>query len=310
MRFTWLDNWYENAWRAFLRSGEKEWCHGTADFWDVALKAAGHESTTLLQNNEPDIIDAAKQFDSEVICVQNVGLWQPHLLKARGFRGKCVAFCSYAAERQNLHGWDCVFTSFQWLQKRLQADGQRSVWLPLAFGRPVLDRVKQPAKRDLDVTFVGGLGGRIWNQGTVNLAGIAHRLGDRFQWWGYKIERLPECLEMSYQGEAWGADYYDILMRSKIVINRHGEIAKGEEFQNMRGYEATSCGAFVLCDNTKYRPGVAKYEDPDDACDKIHALLERPISLAEEAERGKIFTLQYDCYEHRVNQFLDLIESL
>ena len=61
--------------------------------------------------------------------------------------------------------------------------------------------------------------------------------------------RLPAAspLHRCFQGEVWGADMYQALRRSKITLNSHIDMA-GREAGNMRLFEATGVGAFLLTD--------------------------------------------------------------
>lgn len=311
-RFLWLDAVYPDAWSALPHATYDEWfaqCFGTADYWDIALRTYGHESDTLINNAEFDILGKAAAIQPDVLCVQNVGLFPPHLLRARGIRSKLIAFCSYAADGLNLHGWDVVFSSFKWLAEALNRDGQRAVYLPLAFGRPVLERVKYDGPRDIPVAFFGGLGSRIWRQGTETMAMIAD-LVPEFKWWGYRIERLPESLERSYQGPAWGQEYFRLLMRTRICLNRHGEIAKGEG-NSMRQYEAPACGSYLLTDQQGelYSPRI--YTDADDAVKSVRWLLDYwSAAEVEQAENEGRIVLENHCYENRVPAFLEAVNGI
>ena len=309
MKVVWLDFWYDAAFRAAnTRDYEAlhRFSHGTSNYWDIALRAAGHESDTLIGNAEHDIIGKAVSMQPDVICSQNVGLYYPALIRARGFKGKLVAFCSYAAERRNLEGWDVVFSSFRWLVDEMNAAGLRAVYLPLAFGRAVLERVEVPPERDIDVAFFGGLGSKIWSKGTADIAAVAERVPD-FRWWGYRVGALPESLNRTYCGEAWGLNYFRLLMRTKIVINRHGEIAKGFG-NNMRQYEALGAGAILLTDSMGgIRPltDAAEYRSVDGCCDTIRAWLHHDY---ERGNDGQAEVLAKHCYENRVPAFLEAAE--
>jgi hypothetical protein len=318
MKFAWLDDWYGAAYDQQMETGGP-WLHGTADFWDVALRGAGHESETFLQNG-CDAVDAAVRFGQDggpvdVVVVQNVGRWMPHYLRPRFPAGtKFVAFCSYSAHRENLTGWDAVFTSFPWLADEMNAAGLRTVHLPLAFGRQVLDRVPYSGPRDIPVAFVGGLGMRVWERGTMAIARVCGAIPE-FKWWGYyhgDPRDYPAAIQERYQGPAWGADYWNILQRTSILINRHGEIAKGTPRQNMREFEGPGCGCFLLSDTTPQRPGVAQYHSADDAVNLIRDLLDERnrAALELEALESQQNILENHCYEHRVPKFLEVINSL
>lgn len=318
-RFLTLDSWYPAAYKAAgSRSASYRdlfnFCHGTADYLDIVLRGAGHEADTLISNHEDDVIGlgilhSAEMIDPDVICSQNVGLWSGSLLRERFPRAKLVAFCSYAVDDANLRGYDVVFSSFPWMPEHCRALGIRCEYLPLAFGRPVLERVPAPPERDLPLTFIGGLGERIWKRGTETMAAVARAFPDDFKWWGYRAGRVPAELERVYQGEVYGAEYFRLLMRSRITLNRHGEVARG--FGNaMRQYEALGCGAMLLTDDAGELEGVAIiYQDADDLAVTVRNARKHDAASAE-GQFGKEEVLENHCYENRVPRFLEVIERL
>lgn len=257
MNILFLDDYYPDAlahFRSIFPGGDfPSWlltqCHGTADYWHHALPE--HDCQTLIDgvNNEP-------RFTPDVVCSQNVGRWNAEYIRHRFPGAKAVGFCSYAAEPENLRGWDVLFTSFPWLVG--EPHGAR--YLPLAFAKQCLERI-EPQERVNPVIFVGGLGNRIWDAGTKSLARVAE-LVPEFKWWGYKVGRLPESLERTYQGYAWGLDYFRLLASSRIVINRHGEIAKGFA-NNMRLFEVTGMGACLL---TEHAPNITNFFELGEEC--------------------------------------------
>lgn len=314
-KFAWMDDWYPAA---FAAANTRDYdalhrfSHGTSNYWDIALRSFGHESETLIANVEDDIVGKTLSLNPSVICVQNVGRWNPTLLRARGFDGKCVAFCSYAADGHNLRDWDCVFSSFRWLVDALNANGQRAVYLPLAFGRPVLERVKYDGIRDIPVSFVGGLGFPNWKRGTEIMKDIAENV-DGFRWWGYWTGPPCEPLQRTYVGPAWGHEYWTLLKRTKVLLNRHGEVAHGET-NNMRCFEGPAMGCCLLTeasstfDSIFPRGGLQTYRDAAHAIALCRDLPHGgwgPI-----ADLGRREILENHCYENRVTQFLEAVELI
>ena len=181
MKILFLDSYYENVIEHLMglpRAPEpdaepcvktrwlNEQCHGTADYWERAVNALGHEAWTVVVNapwfqhdNQPEEIDVA--------VFQNVA--DRKLINVTA--AKKVAFCSYAASDDDLRGWDAVFTSFPHQVNRIQGLSPCH-YLQLAFDPVAVERVMElrpkvstfwgdsPATvpRDLWLTFVGGLG--------------------------------------------------------------------------------------------------------------------------------------------------------
>ncbi len=169
--------------------------------------------------------------------------------------------------RRTLRGYDLVVTSFPHFVRTFEALGVDSAYLPLAFDARVLDALRargvdpslSPAERPIAVAFVGGVDARVHERG-VRLLECAVQVSD-LQIWGYGRETLPlsSPLRAHHHGQAWGLDMYEILARSRIVLNRHIAAAGGYA-NNMRLYEATGAGALLVTDHGRnlgeaLRPG-------------------------------------------------------
>ena len=293
----------------------RECFHGTADYWETALAALGHEAVTHVFEDGPKAdknLDLAIRYHKpDVICSQNVGRFNATRLQEFHSTAKLVGFCSYAADVKNLIGFDVVFSSFPWLVENLNKNGQRAVYMPLAFGKSVLEHVTQPGK-DLPLTFVGGAGGSIWTSGTALLNRVAETFQD-FEWYGYRNPPVPHALERAYRGPAWGLEYFLTLARSRITINRHGEVA-GNLANNMRLFEAPGMRTCMLTENFPnvanfYVPGVEcmTYDDPGELIFKISMLLADTALASSIAAAGQARTLKDHCYENRVDKLLEAI---
>ncbi len=106
---------------------------------------------------------------------------------------------------------------------------------------------------------------------------------------------------------------YRIYQRSKIVINRHGEIAQNYA-NNMRLYEATGCGAMLVTERKDnlgdlFGGTVAEYGNADEAVSQIQSALESG-SWEEMGQNGQKQTLANHTYAHRVEKINDHIGKL
>jgi spore maturation protein CgeB len=222
--------------------------------------------------------------------------------------------------------FDVLFTSFPHYVPRIEELGVKAAYLPLAFD-PIALEGRQP-ERDIDISFVGGVGARShWDQGTVTIEGVASAFKERFHWYGYGRRTLeydairaggvepPSTypgLQSCHRGSAWGREMYDIYRRSKIVINRHGEIADGFA-NNLRMYEATGCGAMLLTDNrTPHFEGdeIVTYATIPDAIDKAQHYLSHHSQRTEIAEKGRTRTLRDHTYTQRMETVSDVLHEL
>ena len=101
---------------------------------------------------------------------------------------------------------------------------------------------------------------------------------------------------------------HEILSRSKISVNRHGEIA-GAYAVNMRMYESTAAGAMLLTEDKSnlkdlFTPGteVVAYHNNRDAAEKVRYYLDHPDELAKIANAGQKRTLRDHTYQQRVSR--------
>ena len=312
-RFTVLDHMYPEAWASLSHSTDDEWfdnCFGTSNYWDLALAPHGHKSTTVIANRHSErLVDWLRTVSHDVIVSREAGRWNGTALRQAFPRAKLVAFASHWVEDENLKGFDVVFSSFPLMPERCRKLGVRCEYLPLAFGRKVLDLVSPPSERDIPVAFFGGLGNRIWKRGTDTMVDIACGVKE-FRWWGYKSGPLPQILETTYQGECWGRRYFELLMRTKICLNRHGEVADGFG-NNMRQYEATGCGCCLVTDDPGELNGLCKpYRDAWDAIAIVRDLLGRGRYAESFGAFAQGHILANHCYENRVPRFLEVVENL
>lgn len=321
MRIAFLDHVYPEAWNSLPHSTMEEWFHqsfGTSNFWEIALTKAGHVAATFVLNQYRlgllDMLEDAAAFLPDIVCSMEVGRFSSPVLRARFPNAKLVAFCSHRADLNAIMGFDVVFSSFNWMPDYCKSIGVRCEYLPLAFGRPVLDRIgEMPAERDIDVAFIGGLGAPTWTKATSDMAIIAEQV-PAFQWWGYacgnRFSELPPSLRESYSGSAWGLDMYRLLSRTKICVNRHGEIARGFG-QNCRQYESIGMGCYLLTDDIGEMSEGCQYRDAENAVTAIEILLEEWDQLTKSnAECGQRWVLEKQCYENLTPRFLEVVNSL
>jgi len=185
----------------------------------------------------------------------------------------------------------------------------RSEVCHLAFEPAVLDALPPRPPADIDVSFVGTVspehGRRI-----ALLEAVARRFDLKL--FGSKPQALPENspLHRCFQGEVWGSDMYQVLRRSKVTLNSHIDFA-GREAGNMRLFEATGAGAYLLTDfkdslHTLFEPDreVAVWRSIDDCLAGIDRALRDDAARAAIAAAGHARTMAQHTYRHRVRQIL------
>lgn len=212
-----------------------------------------------------------------------------------------------------LEGYDLILTSFPHFVSKIKAAGVSSEYFKIGFD-PRVAGYFEGVLRDIDVSFVGGIG-RSHKNAIPLLEHLCRNTPIRI--FGYGAQGLPENspIRKRYEKEVWGFDMYRVLARSKITVNRHIGVA-GNYANNMRLYEATGMGALLLTDrkdNLKdiFEPGqeVETYSDPEEAVEKINALLRDGDRLAKIASAGRARTLSEHTYRVRMQELLDILKK-
>lgn len=303
-----------------------EFSFGTFDAYSRNLRALGHECIDIIGNarqlqsmwarkhglsEHASLISIALAqiavFKPDVVFCQDLSFFTPNDLDSLGSRCLLAGQCSCPMPSpKNVTKFKILFTSFPEFVRRFRELGVKPVYLPLAFDPIVLERT-QECERDLDVVFVGGVGAPShWESGTQTLDMVARNFPS-FKWWGYGCETLPvgSALRSRYQGPAFGVDMYQILRRSKVVINRHGEVAEGWT-NNMRTFEVPGCGACLLTEDSPNLHALFPFGAPDryksahDAVNKIEWLLANDGDRAIHAGYGHSQVMEFHSYAVRM----------
>jgi spore maturation protein CgeB len=201
------------------------------------------------------------------------------------------------------------------LVRSFRALGVRSEVIHLAFEPAILDTLPAAPVVDIDVSFVGSVSAD-HRQRIALLLAVAERYDLKL--WGNLPQALPASspLHRCFQGEVWGADMYQVLRRSRITLNSHIDFT-GRDAGNMRLFESTGVGAFLLTDfkealDTLFAPNrdVAVWRSTDDCCAAIGRYLGDDKGRAEIAHAGQARTMAQHTYRHRTSHILALAEEL
>lgn len=318
---------------------------GTADFYSRNLRALGHECVDVIANHEnlqqlwaaenmsgqgrrgERILDAQiEAFKPDCIFLQDLSVQLPKTDAL--IAGQCS--CPLPSEA-NLRKCDVLFSSFQHYVDRFEGMGIRAVYNPLAFDPIALKRVlDRHDSRNLwafddfpdrvhDCVFIGGVGNPShWKRGMEVLEQVASQI-PAFKWWGYGVDTLPadSALRDKYQGQAFGLDMYRIFLQSKIVLNRHGEVARGYS-NNLRLFEASGCGAALLTEDSPnlkdfFKPFIEciPYESAADCVEKIKVHLFRWQDCTQFiAKNGQARTLREHTYQTRMKTVSDTLQEM
>ncbi len=309
---------------------------GTFDAYSHYLKAAGWETVDVIANHNllqrlwavengyPQTTDLkeilraqVEQFQPDVIFLQDIGhipLEQLRQWKRLGYF--IAAQCSCAlSPNVDVRLIDVIFTSLPAHVDSFNVVGGCAVYLPLAFD----PRMKpEETARDIDISFVGGVGRHShWSAGTDALEIVAAHFGERFEWYGYGLNNLQADSDLRdcYRGTAWGREMYSIYGRSKVVVNRHGEIANGFT-NNLRCFEAAGCGALLVTESSKNlyelfpKKGVVEYSNGRQLCDVVEMALFEETFRAEIAKKGSDHVLANHTYANRMKMVSSVLYEL
>jgi spore maturation protein CgeB len=193
--------------------------------------------------------------------------------------------------------------------------GVRAELNHLAFEPAILDALPAAPAADYDVSFVGTVSAD-HRQRIALLEAVAERYDLKL--FGSPPQALPATspLHRCFQGEVWGADMYQVLRRSRVTLNSHIDLA-GREAGNMRLFEATGVGAFLLTDfkdnlHTLFEPDreVAVWRSTGDCLAAIDRALADNSRRADIAHAGQARTMAQHTYRHRTQEILGFAGQL
>lgn len=319
---------------------------GTADYYSQAFQSYGWQAVDIIGNDTQGqalymkernyaysgCVDAVKRqlidLQPDILYCQDLSFLSPTDIKfLRNYAGiKLIVAqhgCPWAGD-DRIKAFDTVFTSFPHYIARIAELAVEAFFLQIGYGGPTLEEklvksnpsaFKPYSDRALDCVFVGGIGpdkqGGHWTQGTQLLHKVADMVSG-FKWWGYGQHFASGSLARTYQGEAWGSEMYEIYGNSKIVINRHGEVAEGYS-NNCRMFEATGSGALLMTENSKnitdyFDPGECViYDSADDLIEKIGYYLVHDDERQAIAKAGREKTLRSHTYSRILRPVADLL---
>jgi spore maturation protein CgeB len=210
--------------------------------------------------------------------------------------------------------YDLMISQLPSVVRWFRALGVRSEVSHLAFEPAILDGLPEAPAADIDVSFVGSVSAD-HQQRIALLLAVAERYNLKI--WGNLPQALPASspLHRCFQGEVWGVDMYQVLRRSRITLNSHIDLA-GQEAGNMRLFEATGVGAFLLTDfkdnlDALFAPDreVAVWRSTDDCLVAVGRALGDDNGRAAIARAGQARTMAQHTYRHRAAEILGSVDG-
>ena len=225
--------------------------------------------------------------------------------------GQHAATC--LPESKDWSCYDLVISSFRPTVEFFRQKGIRSEVSRLAFEPNVLSCL--PAEnRSHGCVFVGSFHS-VHQSRTKLLETLCGRF-PQMRIWGPGVSSLSptSAIRSCYGGQAWGREMYEILYRSKIVVNHHGDVAPYAN--NLRLFEATGTGALLLTDWKEnlwemFEPGkeVATYRGPEECIEAVSYYLEHEDARASIAHAGQQRTLRDHSYTQRMEELVELVHN-
>ena len=213
------------------------------------------------------------------------------------------------------NAYDLMISQLPAVVRSLRALGVKAEVNHLAFEPAILDALPEAPAVDTDISFVGTVS--VDHQQRISLLeAVAERYDLKL--WGNPPQalRANSPLHRCFQGEVWGLDMYQVLRRSRITLNSHIDLAGGEA-GNMRLFEATGVGCFLLTDfkdnlNTLFAPGteVATWRSISECLERIDHYLADENARNSIARAGQARTLSQHTYRQRTSEILGLVAKL
>jgi spore maturation protein CgeB len=257
-----------------------------------------------------------KDFLPDVVYIQDINYVLPeNVLRLRQLGFTVVGeIASPLPPDRFLKSYDAIVSALPTIVSYCENLGVKAFNLPLAFDDANVSAHKR-VDRDIDTIFIGSVG-KAWQ--TLELLTEVAKEVSNLRIYGPISDRsiAKAGLQEFYFGEAWGAEMFALLNRSKISLNRHGKMA-GNYSVNMRMFEATGMGCLLLTDyksQTKhiFEPDIdlVMYNDLKDAGRLAKKYLDDSQSLESIASSGQRRTLNNHTYFHRATELIEFLETL
>jgi len=259
-----------------------------------------------------------EDFRPDLILNQDVFHVDTGLMRRIRSIGKPTLIGQVGIEPSRGEDWtvyDMMVSQLPATVRAFRALGIRSEVSHLAFEPAILDALPAAPAADIDISFVGTVS--VDHQQRIALLEAVVERYD-LKLWGNRPQALPASspLHRCFQSEVWGADMYQVLRRSRITLNSHIDMA-GNEAGNMRLFEATGVGAFLLTDfkenlDTLFAPDreVAVWRSIEDCLKVVGRMIGDDNGRAAIARAGQARTMAQHTYRHRTAEILRLVEGM
>lgn len=275
-------------------------------------------SPKLTATAEGILLAQIEEFCPDVIINQDVFYVDTRLVRVIRDATSAIMIGQVGIEPSRGQDWSSYHLMLSQLPSIVQSfrrSGVRSEVCHLAFEPSILDQLPVDSNTDIDISFVGTVSADHQRRIAL-LEAIARRY--ELKLFGNRPALLPSSspLHRCFEDEVWGADMYQVMRRSRITLNSHIDFVGGEA-GNMRLFEATGVGTFLLTDfkdnlHTLFDPGheVAVWRSIEDCLLSIERYRDNDPARAAIAKAGQTRTLNAHTFRHRVRQILGYLSEL
>ena len=263
---------------------------------------------------EQILLAQIEEFRPDLIINQDIFYIDTGLMRRIKNIGDPVLIGQVGIEPSRGEDWgvyDLMISQLPATVRAFRGLGVRAEVNHLAFEPAILDALPQAPALDIEVSFVGSVS--VDHQQRIALLEAVAACYD-LKLWGNLPQALPASspLHRCFQGEVWGADMYQVLRRSRITLNSHIDLA-GREAGNMRLFESSGVGAFLLTDfkdnlHTLFSPAteVAAWRTVADCHAMIDRYLNEDAARLSIAKAGQARTFAAHTFRRRVEEILAL----
>ncbi|MEO8261552.1 MAG: glycosyltransferase [Pseudolysinimonas sp.] len=295
--------------------------HGRRSPWSAGWRYGPHLARLPLARNALHrlphlhgiLLEQVRRLKPDVVYVQDINLMPPAMTRELKKHTRLLVgeIASPLPPKPFLLAYDLIVSALPTIVETARSWGLQSEWVPLGFDERWASDTPA-SEREIDAIFVGSFS-RLQPATTPLLQAVARAVpGLRIYGPADRDALEAAGLASHHHGPAWGRDMFELLQRSKLVVNRHGSIA-GKYAVNMRMYETTGTGAALVTERKsnlgelfELDTEVIPYDDVDDAAAKAAALLADPKRLDRVASAGHARTVRDHTYAQRAQQLAQI----
>jgi len=246
---------------------------------------------------------------------------------------KVLAWRAAPIGSADLSAYDVVLSNFETLNARWRQKGLHTAWFSPSWD-PEMASYAANENRPVDIFFTGSYARTTGHDERLAMLDAVAQLPDGYHTdlrlmarkWGRLTDRaflrwipvpirLPVSLRAGTNEPVYGRKMYDMLARSKIVLNPATDIA-GDIRGNMRCWEVLGCGACMLGSAGQYPEGFEPrvnfeiFTDADDLIQKTRYLLADEPRRAAIAKAGTEMLSRIWSKERQWDDFVSLLGNL